>query len=108
MGADRVKKSEPKTKSKRGGQRFGAGRKPGTLNRSTAEIKELLRANIDLDKFAQSLGRRAMRGNMKAAKLVLEYIYGKPPQQLQITGDLSKEYFDALRAIADKVMGEKV
>lgn len=101
------KKPAPSAKPS-GGFRPGAGRKPGAPNKSTADIQKLVRDNVDFEKLTQSLARRAMKGNLKAAKLLYAYGWGRPPQQLNITGDLSLEYFDTLRKIADKVMGEMI
>jgi hypothetical protein len=71
-----------------GGTRPGAGRKPGSQNKSTAEIKALAqhyapRALQELARLAEKAGSEQAR--VSAIKELLDRAYGKSPQA--ITGD---------------------
>ena len=84
--------AKKKSKSALGGQKgkprgFRGGRPPGTPNKSTQEVKDLIAANVDFEKLVQSLAKRAMKGNLKAAKILFEYRFGRPAQQLTIKTD---------------------
>jgi hypothetical protein len=117
------KKPEPSSESKgtHGGSRPGAGKKPGTPNKSSVAMRELIDGVIDIRKIFAVWAREATRplrkpyprmthvGFLCSVKLA-EYRLGKPAQQLRITGEgsLTEEQMDSLRQIADKVMEESV
>lgn len=54
------------------------GRPHGSLNKSTLEIKELLAAEIPFRELVNRLYTIAMRGNVRAAEVLLAYRYGRP------------------------------
>lgn len=68
-----------------GGARKRTGRKPGTPNKSTQEIKDLIRGIVDFDKLIKALERKARKGNDRCAKILFEYAFGKPSQQIDVT-----------------------
>lgn len=83
------KKSNKSELGKRGGAREGAGRKPGSLNKATADIKA----------FAQEYGEQAIKtladlmltaeadsAKIAAAKELLDRGYGKSTQYAEIAG----------------------
>ena len=57
------------------------GRPKGALNKSRREIKEILEQNIDFEKIVLKLEERALKGNDRAAEILLAYRYGKPVQR---------------------------
>lgn len=73
----------------RGGKREGAGRKPGSLNESTIEIREIARKYgpemieglVQLARSAESESART-----QAMGMVLDRGYGKPKQELEHVG----------------------
>ena len=72
----------------RGGKTPGAGRKPGSVNKSTAEIKELAQqyapaALKELSRLATKA--KSEQARVAAANTILDRAYGKPPQA--VTGD---------------------
>lgn len=68
-----------------GGHRKGAGRKAGVPNRSTQEIKAIIHRVVNFEQLCESLAEASMSGNILAARLLLEYGFGKAPQP--ITGE---------------------
>lgn len=69
--------------NQRGGARAGAGRKP-----KASEI-ELIERLSPLDDIAlESLKMRLQEGDMQAIKLFMEYRYGKPKQDVNLSGNL--------------------
>lgn len=87
-----------------GGKRAGAGRKPGIPNKSTKEIRDILSESVDFSVVAEKMyelvkGVQVQKTNDKdgtvyiedkepnvaAAKLLLEYGYGKPKEQIDVT-----------------------
>lgn len=89
----------------KGGKREGAGRKTGVPNKSNLEIKQLLDSEIDfvtvvkrLMELVEGVTIQETRANgdevvytrppdSAAAKILLEYRFGKPNQQVDITSD---------------------
>lgn len=70
-----------------GGARPGAGRKP---NSAREELPRLLDNAIPLaDRTAilVALAEAAKDGDIKAATLVLAYLYGRPIERQEVTGD---------------------
>jgi hypothetical protein len=106
-------KEKKKSGKNRGGARSKAGRKPGVPNKINQEVKEFVRGIVDFKAMIEKYRDHAMRGKINPVKvdifkLLMAYGLGKPPQPLEITGDYSREQVDALRSIADTVMGEMV
>lgn len=71
----------------RGGKREGAGRKPGSLNKATADIREA--AQVYTDEALQVLAS-VMRGDfpaaarVSAAQALLDRGHGKPAQSVEL------------------------
>ena len=88
-------------------KKFG-GRKPGSLNKSKSDIRELLDANIDFSALIlklNELGHGVVvqktvgadkviyteKPDSKAIKILLEYRFGMPQQKIEHTGDMAIE-----------------
>jgi hypothetical protein len=71
------------------------GRPRGSRNKSTAEIKDILAANVSFEALVQKLYAMALKGNVKAAELLLGYGYGRPKgsEELRIEGLLDRPEF---------------
>jgi hypothetical protein len=90
----RLKKSSSKQHDGHGGFRKGAGRKPDLLKRMVASLKpataaELL-ASVDAEKVIKDIfskGSLALR--QKALTDLLDRVYGKPTESVQIHGHLA-------------------
>lgn len=91
-----------------GGARPGAGRKPGQLSKSNAQIKEILDKRVDwnniVDKLielvngveVQKFGPNGVpviyseKPDTGAAKILLEYGFGKPHQSISHSGEITE------------------
>lgn len=88
----------------KGGKREGAGRPAGGVNKATQEIKDILAQSVDfvevVDKMMQlvrgvSVAQNTSDGpivyerppDVNAAKLLMEYAFGKPKQQMDVKVD---------------------
>jgi hypothetical protein len=111
-------------KSRRGGKRPGAGRKPGAKDAATGEqrasIQSLARS---YDKLALATLARVAKSSssdsaaVSAANALLDRGYGRPPQAVEMTGknggpvqvvdlgQLSNEQVDQLERIAEVLAG---
>lgn len=86
----------------RGGKREGAGRKHGVRNKSTMQVKDLLDKCVDFEVVVGKLYELAQGVEVEkyvkdenvvysekpdafAAKVLLEYRFGKPQQSVDIT-----------------------
>jgi hypothetical protein len=78
------------------------GRPPGSRNRSTAEIKDLLAELVPFEDLVVKLWNLTKRGNVRAAELLLAYRYGRPTAGLEVeavdTGDLVERAMQSLAA----------
>lgn len=83
-----------------GGARQGAGRKKGSTNASKTDIANQLREGGHSEKAINKLLALLDCGDEKvelaAVKIVLEYIYGKPKQQLEVDGELTLDIANEL------------
>lgn len=87
-----------------GGKREGAGRKVGSPNKTTQEIRDILAESVDfvevVDKVMQlvrgvTVQQQTADGpivyerppDVNAAKLLMEYAFGKPKQQMDVKVD---------------------
>ncbi|MFA5243695.1 MAG: hypothetical protein WC380_00205 [Pedobacter sp.] len=68
----------------RGGAREGAGRKP-----KATEIQLIERLSPLDDLALDTLKMRIAEGDMAAVKLFFEYRYGKPKQDIGVSGEMS-------------------
>lgn len=73
--------------SKKGEHR--GGRKKGTPNKATADIKAAIDAAVDFNELLKVAYRLALGGDMAALKLLLEYRFGKPSQVIEQKGGLT-------------------
>jgi hypothetical protein len=92
-------KAKEKKKSKRGGYRPNTGRPPGAPNKSTKEIKELTRDVVDFKELLEVFKREATKGpkdfnhvSYLCGVKLLEYGFGRPPQQVTVKGDAKNSY----------------
>lgn len=60
------------------------GRPKGAANKATREIKEILQENVDYVRLVRRLQQKAMRGSEIAARILLEFGYGKPRQENEL------------------------
>jgi hypothetical protein len=65
------------------------GRTKGSENKSTAIIKQLVQSNVDFPKLIKKLSIRAMKNDTQAAKILFEYGFGKAPQPLEHSGEIT-------------------
>lgn len=68
----------------RGGKREGAGRTPGTPNKSNLEIKAIVQETVDFTELITKLNEKALGGDSACAKLLLEYGFGRPSQTIDL------------------------
>jgi hypothetical protein len=68
----------------------GGGKSPGRPKRATEEkLFEQFKRGItveDIDAIRAALVKRASRGDTGAAKLIFEYLFGPPKQQVELSG----------------------
>ena len=77
MPSPRFKKGEPRPP--------GAGRKKGSPNRTTTEIRESARKLLEDPKYQESLAYRLMKGTAPHMETMLhQYAYGKPKDTVEI------------------------
>lgn len=76
------KKGKPKT----------GGRKPGTPNKATVEIKDFARSLLEDPIYQAKLKQRLRDGDAPQIEVLLHhYAYGKPGDNLKVSGSLSLE-----------------
>lgn len=68
----------------KGHKRYG-GRQKGSVNKSKSDVKEILDNVVDFEKLFEKLYDLAMgkKQDTAAAKILLEYRFGKPLQSIQ-------------------------
>jgi len=72
------RKGKPKT----------GGRKRGTSNKATPEIKEFARSLLESPNYRASLKKRVICGKApKIEELLYHYAYGRPVERTDITGE---------------------
>lgn len=69
------------------GVRLG-GRQKGTPNKATTELAARFRAFVEDPKAVERMRREYRAGNLNPmlVKLFFEYAYGKPKEQVELTG----------------------
>lgn len=76
------KKGKPKT----------GGRKRGTPNKATVEIKDLARSLLEDPIYQEKLKKRLRSGDAQQIEALLyHYAYGKPVQTVEVSGELTLE-----------------
>lgn len=58
------------------------GRIPGSKNKSTSNVKELIDRHGDMGTVIMVLFRLASEGDSRAARILMEYYFGKPTQSI--------------------------
>ena len=96
-------KVELKKPGKKKGTEKTGGRTKGTPNKSTAEIKELIRSTVDFEKLIKKLAALSESGSIPASRILFEYAYGRSvqlnaPGEVVITIVNSKEELKRLEA----------
>lgn len=85
-----LEKADAKPKSKRGGARKGAGRKPGVVSQAKLTLAE--QARVYGPDLIKALYRIAMddeaptNARVSAANSILDRAYGKPLNAMEVTG----------------------
>ncbi len=75
------------TTFKRGHKGMG-GRPPGSLNRTTLEVREFARHQIEDPEYQASLRGRLIAGKAPQMEMMLfHYAYGKPVERHEVTAD---------------------
>ena len=75
----------------KGKQKTG-GRKAGTPNKATVEIRELARSLLEDPAYQEKLKRRLRSGRAQQIEgLLYHYAYGKPVQKVALSGELTLE-----------------
>lgn len=71
----------------KGHRKFG-GRKPGSSNKATRDVREFAQKFIDDEDYRESLRRRVLRGAAPHMEvLIWHYRFGKPPDKVEMTGE---------------------
>lgn len=83
------------------GKKTGGGSRKGKPNKSTIEIKEIVQSSVDFVALVKELEKRAKRSNDSAAKLLLEYGFGKPREVLEL--DTSTNATEVIKMFGEMV-----
>ena len=73
-------------KDNRGGARAGAGR---PKRADEQDVINLFDKHIDRDEATKKLAELIKKGDIKAISIYLSYIYGKPINKIEQSGDLT-------------------
>lgn len=82
------------------------GRTKGSKNRSTREIQELIQEAVDFSMLVKKLEERALKGSEQAARLLLEYGYGRPHATGELTIDETTPSAERMSEAANRVIEE--
>jgi hypothetical protein len=97
---------------KRGGKRPGSGRKPGTPNKATASLKHIASqyAAEAIDVLAEIMRdpESPAAARVAAADKLLDRAYGKPRQELEVSGEVISVDQAALRERYEKNLSKTV
>ena len=85
--------------SRRGGARPGAGRPKGSKNLLTKELKELLSEVITEEDVQELFQEWYNSGEHKKQLAVIEYIYGKPQQNVSMGGNLNVDFANLMKKL---------
>jgi hypothetical protein len=93
---------------RRGGKRPGSGRKRGAKNRINAGVLEVVNAIFNRNDPIQTANRLMSCDDPKVVfgvwKVCMEFMYGKPAQQIEITGEINHSLTDSDREAAKNVI----
>ena len=64
------------------------GRPKGTPNQSTQSVKAFFQRFIDFEEIGRALEIKAKAGDVAAARLLIEYGWGKAPQPIEHSGEI--------------------
>jgi hypothetical protein len=99
---------QPQSNKPRGGKRPGAGRKRGAKNRINAGVLEVVNAIFNRNDPIATANRLMSCDDPKVVfgvwKVCMEFMYGKPAQQIEITGEVNHSLTDGDREAAQKVI----
>jgi hypothetical protein len=74
------------------GKNKTGGRKPGTPNKATVEIKDLARSLLEDPLYLQNLKERLRSGKaQRIEELLYHYAYGKPMQDVEVSAEMTLE-----------------
>ena len=83
---------------------LNSGRKKGSRNKATKEIRALVQRIVDWEKLTLALQKRAIRKSDMAARLLYEYGWGKPAEMGASTGLSGTELVAVAKAVAQAFM----
>jgi hypothetical protein len=69
------------------------GRPKGALNRSTKELRTLIRDTVDFSEIVGKLNTLAKEGNLPAVKMLFAYGYGNPDS---VSDSFDRDYSERL------------
>lgn len=91
-----------------GGARPGAGRKPAEVRDELTRLLDQAVPTSDRLAILSAMSQKAQEGDIKAATLMLAYLYGRPVERQEITTDqqpqpikITVQYQDAAPQSAD-------
>jgi hypothetical protein len=61
----------------------------GSENKSTAQVKALVQSQVDFVKLIKAAEKRALKGSSVDFKTLMEYGFGKAPQPLEHSGEIT-------------------
>ncbi len=74
------------------------GRKPGSINKTTAAVQEAAQKLVEDPAYRKALAVRLMRGTAGAVEPMLwHYAYGKPKETLTVEGGTRPLVIDVLK-----------
>jgi hypothetical protein len=107
-----IKRPLIKKRGKRGGKRPGSGRKPGTQNKATVSLKgiaqEYTAEAIDVLAEIMRDPESPAAARVAAADKLLDRAYGKPRQELEVSGEVISVDRAALRERYEKNMSKTI
>ena len=61
------------------------GRPRGSRNKASIEIRQLLATTVDFAAIVEKLEEKALEGSEQAARILLEFGFGRPRQELELS-----------------------
>ena len=84
------------------------GRPTGSRNRGTREIREILDEAVDFPCLVEKLYERAMKGNERAAAILLEHRFGRARASDELTLRASAGDLPDLSDVAPEALNEEL